>query len=137
MVRITRAVEFSSSLRYRRAGLSETENRRLFGRAAHSHGHNYRLEVTLAGEPDPVSGMVLDLKELKDLLEREIVARFDHKDLVADTPFFEKEVPTPENLAALLFRLLEAALPAGMLAAVRLHQGPDCFVDVTAPERIA
>ncbi len=136
-MRITRAVEFSSSLRYRRPELSDAENRRLFGRAAQPHGHNYRLEVTLAGEPDPVSGMVLDLKDLKDLLEREIVARFDHKDLVADTPYFEKDAPTPENLAALVFRLLEAALPPGMLAAVRLHQDADCFVDVTAPERTA
>jgi len=133
LVRITRAVDFSASLHYRRAELSAAENRQLFGRAAMAHGHNYRLEVTLSGTPDPVSGMVLDLKQLKDLLEREVVARFDHRDLVADTPYFEKEVPTPENFAALLYRLLEAALPPGMLAAIRLYQDPDCFVDVTAP----
>ena len=132
-MRITRAVEFSSSLRYVRPELSADENRRLFGRAASSHGHNYRLEVTLAGEPDPRTGMVLDLKELKEILEREVVARFDHRDLVLDTPYFEKLVPTPENFACVLYRLLEAALPAGMLVAVRLHPDADGFVDVTAP----
>ena len=133
MVRITRAVDFSASLHYRRPELSELENRELFGRAAMAHGHNYRLEVTLCGTPDPRSGMLLDLKQLKDLLEREVVARFDHRDLVSDTRYFEKEIPTPENFGALLYRLLDAALPPGMLAAIRLYQDPDCFVDVTAP----
>ena len=133
LVRITRAIDFSSSLRYRRPELSDAENRELFGPAAMPHGHNYRLEVTLKGDPDRVSGMLLDLKQLKDVLEQEVVARFDHRDLVADTPYFEKEIPTPENFAALLYRLLEAVLPRGMLAGVRLHQDPDCFVDVTGP----
>jgi 6-pyruvoyltetrahydropterin/6-carboxytetrahydropterin synthase len=132
LVRITRAIDFSASLRYWRPELSAAENHALFGPAANPHGHNYRLEVTLTGVPDPVSGMLLDLKELKDLLEREVVARFDHRDLVADTPYFEKEVPTPENFAALLYRLLEGALPRGMLWGIRLYQDPDHFVDVTA-----
>lgn len=130
MVRITRAIEFSSSLRYRVPELSPEENERLFGRAAASHGHNYRLEVTLRGEPDPVTGMVMDLKALKDLLEREVEARFDHRDLVTDTPYFEKRVPTPENFALLLYGLLDAALPPGLLHGVRLFQAADCFVDV-------
>lgn len=133
-VRATRAIEFSSSLRYWRPELSPAENERLFGPATRPHGHNYRLEVTLRGVPDPVTGMVMDLKELKDLLEREVAARFDHRDLVADTPYFEKEVPTPENLARLLHRLLRAALPAGLLDRVRLHQDADTFVDVVEPE---
>lgn len=131
MVRITRAIEFSSSLRYGVPGLPPEENARLFGRAAAAHGHNYRLEVTLRGEPDPVTGMVMDLKELKDLLEREVEARFDHKDLVTDTPYFKKTVPTPENFALLLHRLLEAALPAGLFDGLRLYQDPDCFVDTS------
>ncbi|HVP27808.1 MAG TPA: 6-carboxytetrahydropterin synthase [Myxococcota bacterium] len=136
MVRITRAIEFSSSLRYRVPGLSREENERLFGRAAAPHGHNYRLEVSLRGEPDPVTGMVMDLKDLKELLEREIEARFDHRDLVADTPYFEKRVATPENFALLLHGLLADALPAGRLDRVRLYQDADCFVDVTSPEAL-
>jgi 6-pyruvoyltetrahydropterin/6-carboxytetrahydropterin synthase len=134
MVRITRAVEFSASLRYLRPELSAEENARLFGRHARHHGHNYRLEVTLRGEPDPVTGMLVDLKDVKEVLEREVEARFDHKDLVADTPYFEKEVATPENFARLLYRLLSASFPAGMLDRVRLHQDADCFVDVNGDE---
>lgn len=131
-VRITRAVEFSTSLRLRRNELSDEQNRALFGRAAQRHGHNYRLEVSLAGEPDPLTGMVLDLKELKDLLEREIVARFDHRDLNDDTDFFEKQPPTPENFARLIFELLDAALPNGMLERIRLYAGADHWVDVAS-----
>jgi 6-pyruvoyltetrahydropterin/6-carboxytetrahydropterin synthase len=129
-VRITRAIEFSSSLRVRRGELSDAENRRLFGRAAERHGHNYRLEVSLRGEPDPRTGMVVDLKAVKELLEREVMARFDHRDLNDDTDFFEKQPPTAENFARVLFALLDRALPPGLLERVRLHEGPDHWVDV-------
>jgi 6-pyruvoyltetrahydropterin/6-carboxytetrahydropterin synthase len=129
-VRITRAIEFSSSLRVWRSDLPEAENRRLFGRASERHGHNYRLEVSLRGEPDPRTGMLVDLKQVKDLLEREVMARFDHRDLNEDTDFFEKQPPTAENFARVLFGLLDRALPAGLLERVRLHEGPDHWVDV-------
>jgi 6-pyruvoyltetrahydropterin/6-carboxytetrahydropterin synthase len=129
-VRLTRATEFSASLRYLRSDLSAEENRRLFGLRAHRHGHNYRLEVTVEGEPDPKSGMVMDLAELKDILESEIVRRFDHRDLVDDTPYFEKQVPTPENLALLIRELLLEALPPGMLSRIRLAPDDDHFVEV-------
>ena len=133
-VRLTRAIEFSTSLRYWRSDLSPGENERLFGRATARHGHNYRLEVTLRGEPDPVTGMVLDLKQLQEVLDAEIMARFDHRDLNADTPYFEKEVPTPENFARVIHRLLLAALPDGMLDRIRLEQSADLWVDVVEPE---
>jgi 6-pyruvoyltetrahydropterin/6-carboxytetrahydropterin synthase len=133
-VRLSRAIEFSTSLRYWRSDLSPGENERLFGRATARHGHNYRLEVTLRGEPDPVTGMVLDLKQLQEVLDAEIMARFDHRDLNADTPYFEKEVPTPENFARVIHRLLLAALPDGMLDRVRLEQSADLWVDVIEPE---
>jgi 6-pyruvoyltetrahydropterin/6-carboxytetrahydropterin synthase len=129
-VRITRAIEFSSSLRLRLGELSDAENRRRFGPAAERHGHNYRLEVSLLGEPDPRTGMVIDLKDVKDLLEREVMARFDHRDLNDDTDFFEKRPPTAENLARVIFGLLDRALPAGLLERVRLYEGPDHWVDV-------
>jgi 6-pyruvoyltetrahydropterin/6-carboxytetrahydropterin synthase len=134
LVRLTRSIDFSSSLRWWRGDLSPEENRRRFGRRAAQHGHNYRLEVTLRGEPDPVTGMLVELGALKAILEREIVERFDHKDLNADTPFFEKEPPTPENLARVIHRLLSAALPAGSLERIRLHPEPDLWVDVLEPE---
>jgi len=133
LVRLTRAIEFSSSLRYSRPELSAEENARCFGRQASQHGHNYRLEVTLRGEPDPVTGMVIDLKQLQDLLDREIMARFDHRDLNRDTDFFEKEPPTPENLGRVIERLLLAALPAGSLDRIRLQQDEDLWVDLIEP----
>jgi 6-pyruvoyltetrahydropterin/6-carboxytetrahydropterin synthase len=129
-VRITRAVELSTSLRYWRGDLSEAENRRLFGPRAEQHGHNYRLEVTLRGEPDPVTGMVMDLKELQAILDREVMARFDHRDLNRDTPYFEKQPPTPENFALVLHELLREALPEGLLDRVRLAEDADTWVEV-------
>jgi 6-pyruvoyltetrahydropterin/6-carboxytetrahydropterin synthase len=131
VIRLTRAIEFSASLRERRGDLGDEENRRLFGRRAQRHGHNYRLEVTLRGEPDRVTGMVIDLKQVNDVLEREVMERFDHRDLNDDTPFFEKEPPTPENLAALIFDLLRDAFAPVELERVRLHAGSDLWVDVT------
>ncbi len=130
MVRITRAIEFSTSLRYCRPDLSAEENERLFGRQAAKHGHNYRLEVTLCGEPDPVTGMVLDLKRLQDVLDAEIMARFDHRDLNDDTPYFEKAAPTPENFALVIHRILLAALPEGLFDGIRLEQDSSLYVEV-------
>jgi len=129
-VRITRAIEFSTSLRYCRPDLSAAENERLFGRRASKHGHNYRLEVTLRGEPDPITGMVLDLKQLQDVLDAEIMARFDHRDLNDDTPYFDKAAPTPENFALVIHRLLLAALPDGLLDGIRLEQDSTLYVEV-------
>ncbi|HTY16792.1 MAG TPA: 6-carboxytetrahydropterin synthase [Myxococcota bacterium] len=133
MVRLTRAFDFSASLRCARPDLSEAENRALYGRAASQHGHNYRLEVTVRGEPDPTTGMVMDLNELKAVIEREIGLRFDHRDLNRDTPFFEKSPPTPENVARVLFDLLRGAL-GERLHGIRLRQDADLWVDVIAEE---
>jgi 6-pyruvoyltetrahydropterin/6-carboxytetrahydropterin synthase len=129
LVRITRAVEFSASLRCRLPDLSESDNRAIFGARAAQHGHNYRLEVSLRGIPDPVTGMVMDLKELDDLLEREVMSRLDHRDLNADTRYFEKRPPTPENLVRVIRDLLAAALPAGLLDRIRLYEDADLWVD--------
>jgi 6-pyruvoyltetrahydropterin/6-carboxytetrahydropterin synthase len=133
MIRITRAIEFSASLRYARSELSDERNQALFGSAARHHGHNYRLEVTLRGDPDPLTGMVMDLKELQQILDVEIMARFDHWDLNFDTPYFEKIPPTPEHFAQVIREILQSALPAGMLDRVRLQQDSDLWVDVIEP----
>lgn len=134
MFRISRAIEFSASLRYAHPDFSAEENRERFGRRADQHGHNYRLEVTLQGEPDPVTGMIIDLKDLQEILEREIMQRFDHRDLNADTPYFEKVPPTPENLARVIQRLLLEVLPPGMLERLRLQPDEDTWVEIVEPE---
>jgi len=93
-------------------------------------GHNYVLEVTLRGPVDPETGMVIDLKHVKDVVEREIAERFDHKQLNADTPWFRERAPTAENFARVIFDLLDAAFPAGLLLRVRLWPTSDWFVEV-------
>jgi 6-pyruvoyltetrahydropterin/6-carboxytetrahydropterin synthase len=134
MIRITRKVEFSAAHFYHNPQLSAEENRRIFGKCnnPHGHGHNYVLEVTIAGEPDPETGMVLDLKELKDLLQREVVDRMDHKHLNYELPELEGKIPTSENLAALIWKLLEPKIKRGKLDRVRLYESADLFADCTA-----
>ena len=94
-------------------------------------GHNYELEVTVSGEIDPETGMVIDLKDLKELMEREIEARFDHRSLTDDTPYFRDRPATPETFASLIFSLLDAALPKGLLHRIRLSPTPQLSVEVT------
>jgi 6-pyruvoyltetrahydropterin/6-carboxytetrahydropterin synthase len=130
---ITRKVEFSSSHVCRRPDLSEEENRRIYGLAAnpHGHGHNYVLEVSLEGDPDPVTGMVLDLKELKDILNRHVVDVYDHRFLNYEVPPFDHVVPTTENIARDIWQRLEPRLTEGRrrLRAVRVYETPDLYVD--------
>jgi 6-pyruvoyltetrahydropterin/6-carboxytetrahydropterin synthase len=97
----------------------------------HGHGHNYVVEVSLVGDPDPVTGMVLDLKELKAILEREIVEPYDHRFLNYEVPPFDREVPTTENIALDIWRRLEPRLNDGRrkLHAVRVYETSDLYVD--------
>jgi 6-pyruvoyltetrahydropterin/6-carboxytetrahydropterin synthase len=131
MVYLTRKIEFSAAHFYFNPALSEEENARLFGKCANrnGHGHNYVLEVTVAGAPDPVTGMVLDLKELKEILQREIVERLDHRHLNFEVPELAGQIPTTENLAAQIFRWLQPQITKGQLHRVRLYEQPDLFVD--------
>jgi 6-pyruvoyltetrahydropterin/6-carboxytetrahydropterin synthase len=126
-------MEFAASHRVWRDDCSETENREVLGAGARklSHGHNYVLEVTLTGSVDPEDGMVMDLKRLKDVMESEIGRRFDHRDLVSDTPYFRERPATAENVAGVVFELLDAALPVGMLSGVRLSPTEDLSVEVS------
>ncbi len=132
MVRVTRKVEFCASHYYWNAAWSEEENRRVFGKCAnrHGHGHNYTLEVTVEGEPDAQTGMVLDLKELKDLLHSEVVERMDHRHLNHEVPELEGKIPTTENIASLIWDLLAPKIRKGRLERVRLYESPELFVDV-------
>ena len=135
MVTLSRAVEFSTSLRYALPDLSEAENLARFGDRARQHGHNYRLELTVRGEVDPVTGMVTDLKDIQDVLDREVMDRFDHRDLNCDTPYFEKLVPTPENFVRVLRELLVEALPPAVrLARLRLQPDADSWVEWIEPQ---
>ena len=126
---ITRKIEFSSSHFCRNPKWSDAENEAVYGTAAnpHGHGHNYVAEITLQGEPDPVTGMVMDLKAVKDVLNREIVEPFDHRHLNFEVAPFDHVVPTPENIAMEIWRRLQPVLPG--LHAIRLYETPELFVD--------
>jgi 6-pyruvoyltetrahydropterin/6-carboxytetrahydropterin synthase len=134
MIRVTRKVEFSAAHYYHNPAFSAEENKRVFGKCSnlHGHGHNYVLEVTVAGEPDPATGMVLDLKELKDILQREIVDRMDHRHLNHEVPELAGKIPTCENIAAVIWNLLEPNIKQGRLDRVRLYESADLFADCTA-----
>jgi len=134
MIRITRKIEFSAAHFYHNPNFSAEENRRIFGKCnnPHGHGHNYVLEVTIAGDPDPTTGMVLDLKELKDILQTEVMERMDHRHLNYEVPELAGQIPTCENIAAVIWKLLEPKIRSGRLDRVRLYESHDLFVDVSA-----
>src|SRR6266849_6356582 len=120
MIYLTRKIEFSASHLYHNPAFSAEENRRVFGKCnnPHGHGHNYVLEVTVAGEPDPATGMVLDLKELKEILQREVTDRMDHRFLNYEVPELAGQIPTCENIAAVIWRLRE---PKCRKRAMKIH----------------
>jgi 6-pyruvoyltetrahydropterin/6-carboxytetrahydropterin synthase len=136
MVTITRKIEFAASHLYHNPAFSAEENRRVFGKCnnPHGHGHNYTLEVTIAGEPDPQTGMVLDLADLKDLLEREVMRRMDHRFLNHEVAELKGLIPTCENIAIVIWKLLQPKILQGRLHRVRLYESPDLFADYYGEE---
>ena len=130
---ITRRAEFSASHVCAQPGLSLEQNKQLYGAAANpsGHGHNYVLEVTLEGEPDPITGMVFDLKKLKELIQQTVIDPMDHRFLNYEVPPFDNIVPTTENVAAEIWRRLEPHFDTGRarLNNVRLYETEDLYVD--------
>lgn len=130
---ITRKAEFSASHVCRRPGLSDAENAALYGEAArpNGHGHNYVLEVTLEGEPDPVTGMVLDLKQLKAIIQQRVLDCYDHRFLNYEVAAFQDTVPTVENIAVDIWNRLEPCFGGGngRLYSVRVYETADLYVE--------
>jgi len=131
MMYLTRRAEFSASHFYHNPKWSAEENQRVFGKCAnlHGHGHNYTLEVTVKGEIDPVTGFVVDLKQLKEVMNREVVDAMDHRHLNKEVPEFASLVPTTENLAVAIWKRLESKLSVARLHRVRIYEAPDLFAD--------
>lgn len=127
---ITRRLTFSAAHRLHSDKLSPEENRRVFGKCNHpnGHGHNYALEVTVSGAIDPTTGMVFNLTELKDVMTDVIEHDIDHKNLNVDVPAFRTLNPTAENIAAVLWDLLEKRLKPGLLHEVKLIETENNFV---------
>jgi len=131
MIFLTRKCEFSASHYYHNPQWTEDENRRVFGKCANlnGHGHNYTLEVTVKGEIDATTGFVVDLKELKDILNREVVEAMDHRHLNKEVPEFAAKIPTTENIAIAIWQRMEQKLNLAKLHRVRVYEMPDLFVD--------
>jgi 6-pyruvoyltetrahydropterin/6-carboxytetrahydropterin synthase len=131
MILLTRKAEFSASHYYWNDAWSPEENQRVFGKCANKngHGHNYTLEVTVAGNVDETSGFVVDLKQLKEVMEREVVNVYDHRHLNKEVPEFAKAIPTTENIAIAVWKRLEGKISGAKLYRVRVYEMPDLFAD--------
>ena len=130
MIYITRRLEFCASHRLYNPEFSDDKNKTTFGLCnnPNGHGHNYVLEVTLKGEVDPQTGMVLDLKALKKIINEEIVSKVDHKNLNVDVDFLEGIIPTAENIAIHIWDILESKIESGTLHEVKLFESERNFV---------
>src|ERR1700692_2699090 len=128
---LTRKAEFSASHVCANSAWSDERNHAVYGANANpnGHGHNYVLEVTIEGEPNPVTGMVLDLRELKEILNEEVVEPMDHRFLNREVPPFDRVVPTTENVAVEIWRRLEPRIARRnvRLPNVRLYETGDLY----------
>jgi 6-pyruvoyltetrahydropterin/6-carboxytetrahydropterin synthase len=132
-VYLTRKCEFSASHYYHNPAFSADENRRVFGKCnnLNGHGHNYTLELTVKGSVDPKTGFVINLVDLKEILNREVLDVFDHRHLNHEIPEFATEIPTSENIAISIWNRVEPKVNAlnANVHRVRLYETPDLFVD--------
>ena len=124
-VRVTRRVHFSAAHRLHSPALSDAENQRIFGlcNSPNWHGHNYELDVTVEGQPDPVTGYVVDLAAVRDAAES-VIGDLDHRNLNLDVPWLEGVIPSTENLVVAIWERLGPRLPAGRLVRLVLWETP-------------
>ncbi len=132
-VLLTKRIEFAAAHRYHKPEWDEAKNRAVFGLCYNppAHGHNYLVEVTVLGEVDPKTGMVVNLFDLKRILLN-VLEEFDHKNLNLDMPYFQDRIPTSENLARVLWAKLDTQKDIGTLHAIRLYEDEDLYAEVTA-----
>lgn len=130
-VYVTRKVHFNAAHRLHNPEKSDEWNEETFGPCNHPnwHGHNYVLKVTVAGEPDPETGYVVDLSDLKAVLHEQVVDRVDHKNLNLDVDFMDGIIPSTENFAIAIWNQLEDDIPAGRLHCVRLYETERNYVE--------
>lgn len=134
MILLTRRATFSASHFYWNPAWSEEKNQTVFGKCANrnGHGHNYTLEVTVTGSVDPVTGFVVDLKWLKDVIEEQVISVYDHRHLNHEVPEFASRIPTTENMAVAIWKRLEALVTAAggaRLSRVRVYETDDIFAE--------
>ena len=130
IVRVGRRESFNAAHQLYDPVLSEAENRRLLGKCANLHGHNYVLEVVVAGQVDQSSGYVLDLKVLSDVICRQVIQDVDHRNLNTDVPWLKGCIPTAENLALAFWERLQPEFPEGLLQSLRLWETEKNWAEV-------
>lgn len=131
MMYVTRREHFSAAHRLYNPDWSHEENDRVFGKCNNpaGHGHNYYVEVTVAGEVDPDTGYVVDLKQLKRIIHEHVIDRLDHKNLNTDVDFLRGVNPTAENIAIGIWHQLVDRMPQGRLYQIRLYETEKNIVD--------
>ena len=129
-VTVSRKAHFNAAHRLFVENWSDKKNQSLFGKCSNSnfHGHNYELIVDVTGEVDHVTGVVIDLKELKDIIKDEIEELLDHKNLNLDVPYFKKVIPTAENICIFIWNILRDKISTDNELAVTLYETPRNFV---------
>jgi 6-pyruvoyltetrahydropterin/6-carboxytetrahydropterin synthase len=129
-VMVSRRESFNAAHQLRDPGLSDDENQRVFGKCANLHGHNYVLEVVVAGEIQQATGYVMDLKQLSDVMSRRVIQDVDHRNLNTDVPWLRGRIPTAENLALAFWERISSELPEGLLRSVRLWETDKNWAEV-------
>ena len=133
-VELTQCFEFSASHRLHVPSLSADENRKVFGKCNNpgGHGHNYQVEVTVAGPLSAETGSVLPLPDFESIVKREVIDRFDHKHLNTDTPDFREVNPSVENISRRVWELLEDKVSPARLARVRVWETAKTYAEYCA-----
>ena len=131
---VYRKTHFNSAHRLNNPQLSAEENERIFGKCnrPNYHGHNYELIVKVTGEIDPISGYVIDMKVLADLIKEHVEEKFDHRNLNLDTEEFKNLNPTAENIARVIYDILRAKIDIKFDLGIRLYETERNFVDFPA-----
>lgn len=130
-VSVFRQEHFNAAHRLYNPNWDEATNASVFGKCAlpHYHGHNYDLVVKVTGEPDAETGYVIDMKLLSDIIKKEVLVKFDHKNLNLDTEEFKNQNPTAENIAIVIYQLLRPHITKELDLQVRLYETPRNFVE--------
>jgi 6-pyruvoyltetrahydropterin/6-carboxytetrahydropterin synthase len=131
MVYVTRKAHFSAAHRLFNPKFSDEENERVFDKCNNprGHGHNYTIEVTVAGEPATDTGYVIDLKKLSELIDDVILTKVDHKHLNYDVPELSGIIPTAENIARVFWQLLAPHITNGKLSSIRVAESDNNFAE--------
>ncbi len=131
IVSVTRVAHFNAAHRLHNPDWSAEKNAEVFGLCNNPsfHGHNYELHLTVRGAVDEGTGYVMDMKDIKDILEAEVLSKFDHRNLNLDVPAFKNVNPTAENIAVVIWDIMRPFVPANFELSVKLYETPRNYVE--------